>query len=474
MILQTKTWINFFFAICCILLSNSSTANDKILKDAIPSWVTSVNLPSISPLPKKQIRNGVYYLLVDAQTLIDKDKEPQFYRHNAEYITNQSGVESNSQINLSYDPSYQKLIMHSLKIIRHDQVIDKMQSARMKVIQREEDMDNLIYNGRLTLNIILDDVRVGDIIEYSYSTFGDNPVYQNIFSYEHSLNWTVPVALVSIRLLWNKSTPLYHLIEKSPLKLDIKPTKQGTEYLIQSQLVKPVLKENNTPYWFSPWGRIYFSELKSWKEVANWSHKLYINAVSSNIEIKQLAKDIQSKISNKQEQISAALRFVQDNIRYLGIELGKNSHLPKSASITLNNRYGDCKDKTALLISILNELGFKAFPALVNTENKLNNTLPSINAFDHVITYLKYNEEHFWLDPTRRYQHGGIDKIYQPDYGKALILNTDTLNLTQMNTKRSRSGTFITDKFLLSSKESAYFYSKTKSFGFNAERLEID
>ncbi|SIS67228.1 DUF3857 domain-containing protein [Neptunomonas antarctica] len=464
-----KFWIKSFFVLYCLIFANVSWSSNAIIKAPTPGWVTPVALPEINGFPQEQIQNGVYYLLVDTQVMVDQQQEPQFYLHNASYIANQAGVEGSSQINIGYDPSYQRLVLHSLRIIRSNKTFDKIDSARLKLIQREEDMDELIYNGRMTLNIILDDVRVGDTIEYSFSRQGMNPVYQNIFAYTHDMNWTVPVGRLSLRLLWNKPLPLQYRLERSDLKLIRTETANGSEYLIQGDQVEPVKIESNTPAWFSPWGIVYFSELKSWEEVASWSNPLYRDVVIADDNIDQLVADIKSQNSGIKAQISAALRFVQDEVRYLGMELGQNSHMPTPAFETLRNRYGDCKDKTVLLLSLLKGLGVEAYPALVNTEVKLDTVIPNIHAFDHVITYIEHQNKRYWVDPTRRYQYGGIDSIQQPDYGHALVLRPGTRSLTAMLPTQSKYGVFVKDTFMLPAKGEAIFHSESKSYGWNAE-----
>jgi len=204
--------------------------------------------------------------------------------------------------------------------------------------------------------------------------------------------------------------------------------------------------------------------------VALWGSQLYQDVFVADSDVKQLVSDIKSKHTDIDTQISAALRFVQDEVRYLGIELGQNSHMPRAASATLRNRYGDCKDKTVLFLTILNELGVEGFPALVNTDETLTeSTIPSIHAFDHVITYIKHNNKHYWLDPTRSHQHGGIDSIHQPDYGRALVLLADARKLTEMSPAQSKYGVIVKDSFTLTSKE-AIFSSESKYYGWNAER----
>lgn len=453
-----------------LLVGTNIAWSSNILKEPEPSWVNPVLMPDINILPQKQVQNGVYYRLTDTQVLVKQGQEPQYYYHYADHIVNQTGVEGSSQINLGYDPSYQRLKLHSLRVVRSNSVLNKLESARMKLIQREEDMDDLIYNGRMTLNIILDDVRVGDTIEYSYSIEGMNPVFKNIFAFSHYLNWSVPVGKLSIRLLWDKPSPLQYQLENSHFVMTQMETAGGKEYLIQGESVEPIKIDDHTPPWFSPRGTVYFSELKSWKDVALWGSQLYQDVFVADSDVKQLVSDIKSKHTDIDTQISAALRFVQDEVRYLGIELGQNSHMPRAASATLRNRYGDCKDKTVLFLTILNELGVEGFPALVNTDETLTeSTIPSIHAFDHVITYIKHNNKHYWLDPTRSHQHGGIDSIHQPDYGRALVLLADARKLTEMSPAQSKYGVIVKDSFTLTSKE-AIFSSESKYYGWNAER----
>lgn len=153
----------------------------------------------------------------------------------------------------------------------------------------------------------------------------------------------------------------------------------------------------------------------------------------------------------KSEQISASLQFVQNEIRYLGIENGLSSHIPSSVSETLKRRYGDCKDKAVLFISILKALGIKAYPALVNTEigPKINALLPSNNIFDHVIVKVIDGQESYWLDPTSRYQLGSIKDISEARFGYALVINPDVHSLEDMNVKSVNSEGRIHEKFSL-------------------------
>ena len=60
-----------------------------------------------------------------------------------------------------------------------------------------------------------------------------------------------------------------------------------------------------------------------------------------------------------------ALQFVQNKIRYVSLSFGSNAYHPHHPDEVLQNRYGDCKDKSLLLLSLLRAAGIQAWPALV-------------------------------------------------------------------------------------------------------------
>src|SRR5207248_3294814 len=82
-----------------------------------------------------------------------------------------------------------------------------------------------------------------------------------------------------------------------------------------------------------------------------------------------------------------ALRFVQDDVRYLGIEIGPSSHRPHPPAAVLDQRFGDCKDKSLLLVTLLRALGVEAWPVLLHTSlgRALDEWLPTAVAFNHVV-----------------------------------------------------------------------------------------
>lgn len=444
-----KYYILLFCSFLWVSPSWSDSEHRNIRYSAIPSWVEHYPIDLNATVPLTDIEDGVYFRVVENQVRHTALDPYELFIHRALAIISPQGMEYSSSFNIDFDPSYQTVELHEIKVIRNKVVIDKSSSARISVIQREQRMEALIYDGTLTANVIIDDVRVGDVVEYSYSKVGRNPVYGDNLSLSRQTNFSIPVQQLNIRLLTDKESPLYSKALNTDLQVVEKNINSYIEYSVRDENIQPLRYETNSPRWFDPYGRIYFSGLTTWNQAANWALPFYEKVIIANAEVTRIAEGIKAENKSSSDQISAALQFVQNEIRYLGIENGLNSHMPSPVSETLQRRFGDCKDKAVLFISILKVLGITAFPALVNTEAGpvLDRILPSINVFDHVIVKVIDGENHYWLDPTSRNQTGAINNISEAKFGYALVVKTDVDALENMDLKTVRATGILHEKF---------------------------
>src|SRR5262249_39887055 len=124
------------------------------------------------------------------------------------------------------------------------------------------------------------------------------------------------------------------------------------------------------------------------------------------------------------ERVSAALEFVQSQIRYFSVSLGESSHRPAAPDIVIKRRYGDCKDKSLLLITLLKEVGIESRPVLVKLGRRkaVENMLPIPQLFDHVIVKAMVDGQAFYLDPTRLGQHGRLSRMGQTHEGAQVLV----------------------------------------------------
>lgn len=473
-----KNFFTIILFVIFIIFNSILNAKENDFFQSVPKWVIDKSFNKNAKIPFDEINGGTFFLLANTQIKIDKLGEVNNYRHIAMKIVNSSGLEGSSHLNFRFDPTYEKIFINKLFVWRNGKKIDKSFSSKISILQREKELEKQIYSGKKTLNILLDDIRVGDIIEYSYTRIGQNPVYKKIFSYTQDLKWAVPVKEQYFRILWGKSKELNYKLYNTNIKLNKKQTLSGYEYWLEQKNISSLEVSDYTPKWYDPYPYIQFSEILTWSEVIKWGNYLHKDVFISNDELRTIAYEIRKSSKDKKEWIASALKYVQMNIRYLGIEIGVNSHIPHTSDITLKRRYGDCKDKSVLLITLLKELEIEAYPVLVNTRLKhtIIDRLPSIASFNHEIVLVKFNEKNYWLDPTRQYQYDKLDSIFQPDYGYALVLDSKVKELVSMKSQNSNSKKNHIEIFDLPKvgNENANFTLKTEYYGLDAEYIRSD
>lgn len=116
--------------------------------------------------------------------------------------------------------------------------------------------------------------------------------------------------------------------------------------------------------------------------------------------------------------------FAQNDIRYFAMALGEHGFRPRALSEICSSRFGDCKDKSVLLVALLREFGFEAWPVLVNsyTQARLAAGGPDHRAFNHAIVAYKLNGLLRWVDPTIKQPAGASGDWEVPPYQLGLIL----------------------------------------------------
>ncbi len=409
-------------------------AAEQVLFAAEPSWRQMVEIPSSSRLSPI---NGQRYLLVDRQYYLDSQQVQRFNRYVVQ-ITSTEGLEGASQLSFDFDPAYETLTINRVRVWRNGQALDRLEPQELRLFQREADLEHFLYTGAKTAYLILPDIRVGDVLEYSYTLQGNNPVMNNRYGEKIPLDWEIPVARNVLRLVLSPNRALYFQApKKSEPLLKVSDVAGRREILWQEDNVPAVVQDDDTPAWYSPFRYLAISEYVDWQDVVKWAQPLYEQASVVDQSVQQLADQFLAQSSDRQQQIMLALSFVQQEIRYLGMEDGMGSHRPRLASETLYRRYGDCKDKTALLLALLKAMGFAPFPALVNLDQgqSLPDELPSPYAFDHVIVTLLLDGKRLWLDGTNLNQGTRLESVGFPYLRYALIVAPDSRELVSMDSE---------------------------------------
>lgn len=386
----------------------------------VPDWVRERPLP---PLPR-QVPEGaaLQALLHDRQVRLG-DVPVSYYR-NVRRALEPAGVAAVSEISIDFNPAYQALQLHRVVLSRGGQRRDITATVPVRLVQREEELDQGIQDGIVTALISPEDVAVGDILDISYSVSGSNPIFGGRHFGFVWLDAGIPVQELTLRLVEAPGRPLRLRAHAAPVPLTRQVVAGRTEHHLRLRDLPAVDPEADAPSWRNGINWLEYSEYGSWQDVVAWGLALYDIPEATGPAFEAVYARLAAEARDPADFVARALRYTQETIRYLGLEFGEGSHRPNAPEAVIARKFGDCKDKSLLLVRLLRRHGLDAAPALVATGYRegVASALPGPGVFDHVITRVVLDGRTYWLDGTRLYQGGRVDRIGLVDYGHALVL----------------------------------------------------
>ena len=146
---------------------------------------------------------------------------------------------------------------------------------------------------------------------------------------------------------------------------------------------------------FPPPGSAPSRGFENWNDMGKWSAQLFQGRRDSSPEIKQKVTELTASANTPLAKMQALARFLQQDVRYVGIELGIGGYQPHVAADVFAHRYGDCKDKATLLSSMLHEIEIDSYYIVINARRggASPDTPPALYWFNHVILAVRLPDD---------------------------------------------------------------------------------
>jgi lipoprotein NlpI/transglutaminase-like putative cysteine protease len=281
-----------------------------------------------------------------------------------------------------------------------------------------------MIDGRITASIVLDDLRAGDRVEWSASIIGDNPVFGGRFvADEWDAYSNAPIGVWRMRVLAPAARDIRTRVGDPAGTTVTSTVHDGLRETVFRRVSVPQAQgdEHLPPAEYLKW-QLELSEYADWKDVAGWATQLFARAMQPSPALDEQVAALKAKAPDREALLRATLDFVQRDIRYFGTESGISSHQPASADTVLRQRFGDCKDKVALLAALLTRMDFDATPVVVSAQYRdaTRQRLPSPLDFDHAIVRVMVDGKPVFLDATRSEQTGTVAARESLDLGVGL------------------------------------------------------
>jgi hypothetical protein len=130
-------------------------------------------------------------------------------------------------------------------------------------------------------------------------------------------------------------------------------------------------------------------EDKEWQSLGQWTTQLESDRPVPSPEITAEAQELVANAPDFYAKLVAITTYIQKNIRYFVVERGIGGNQAHFAADVFRNRYGDCKDKVTLLISMLQVAGIKAFYVPVDDRRGVVDPKAPSLVGNHMITAIQ-------------------------------------------------------------------------------------
>ncbi len=194
----------------------------------------------------------------------------------------------------------------------------------------------------------------------------------------------------------------------APGKEEMAPVPQETAPLLGINLQPP------------PGSNVGIPVFPDWSAVSLWYEGLAQERRKVTPEIESAARKVLPAGSPAPAHpILPVATWVRDHVRYVAVELGIGGFQPRSATETLTNLYGDCKDKATMLQAMLSAQGVSSYPVLVNLGGRetLSDQIP-VWQFNHLVLAVVLRSG---IELPPRFAPSRID---DPDLGHLLIVDS--------------------------------------------------
>lgn len=386
-----------------------------------PKWVEAAPIPDAPPAEGAA---ALQTLLDDNQSRLGGEGDA-YYNRRVRKVLKSEGLAALTSFSVTWSPENEEVTIHTLAIHRGGATIDLLQKGKnMLVLRRERNLERAMLDGRMTASQQIQGLQVGDVIDMAWTTEGRDPVAGERSYDSEALFFPGVAARYRVRISFPEGAPMRWRPTEGFGDPQVSK-KDGRTYLdIDRRNVSAPKPPVGAPLRFRRLGSMETSSFESWQEISRIMAPLYAraSALAPDSAIRAEAAAIAAKSADPAVRAFEALRLVEEKTRYFFIGMDGGGYVPARAEETWERRFGDCKGKTVLLLALLRELNIQAEPALVSLGggDGMNERLPSLAAFNHVLVRATVGGKVYWLDGTRTGDRSGLEALRPPPHRWAL------------------------------------------------------
>ena len=325
-------------------------------------------------------------------------------------VLTEKGRRGNRTLSLNFMIPYSSVQVVKLELVKADgKIVPVDVAANSKETIDDSQMSMNIYdpNSKI-LQVNIPGVEIGDLIHSVTRETTERSYIPGQFSEETVLEEPSYIRHTSYEVHAPADRPLARVALRDEVPGTVTYTRQteaggGVVHHWEINNVPRMFDEASMPPYEMVLQRLYVSTLPDWQAVSKWYwnlSKAHLDA--STPAMKETVDSVTAGVTNEMDRIKAVFYFVSKNIRYMGRtpETDRPGFEPHDVKLTFDKKYGVCRDKAALLVTMLREAGLNSYPVLISVGVKRDAAVPDPD-FNHAIVCVQLKDGSYLLmDPT--------------------------------------------------------------------------
>lgn len=365
---------------------------------------------------------GVVVLLEEHHYAIDKSGRAIASVRRVYRLLQQDAVELWASVEQEYAPWYELRPEFRARVIRSDGTVHWLDPKTIADSPAQE-FDSSIFSDRRVLRAPLPAVSAGAVVEYEITVRETVPLLDAGTVRRVTIPDSAPIERFRLSIEAAKGVPLRTGSRHIP-DAAVRRSETGRSTHIKLEMGPIAARESwegNLPFQESLQPYFAFSTGQTWQAVATRYEEI-VNRQIQAADLRPLLEGVD--LSGPPLEVAARLTArLHKEIRYTGVEFGEAAIVPRTPAEVLQRKYGDCKDKSALLVALLRAAGMRADVALLSAgfHTDVGADLPGLGQFNHAIVHVAAANP-VWIDATS--PETRVGELPLQDQGRlALIAN---------------------------------------------------
>lgn len=359
---------------------------------------------------------------------VARDGTSSATKHELVKVLTSLGRKQFGEATFSYIAIYDTVVVEGAWVIKPDKKVVKVPKTAITDMPMPAWEGSKFYIPNLRfVKIAFPELEDGGALMYRVKTITHNAPFDSTFDYWELFEGTEPIKNKVLKIMVPVDMKLRYTVENGTVEHTETTSGKNMLHTWTRTNVPRVVSEPSMPPFENIVTKLLVTCTDSWKDYSRWYYQISEPNLVPDTAITNTVAEVTATAKTRNDTIKMLYEYVCKEIRYVETELigKKGGYEPAPAIFTFKNKYGVCRDKAALLVSLLRTAGVKeSYMVLTNPGIlEMKPDMPVSSQFNHAIVAIKTDTGFCYLDPTAEHS---AEYLVAYEHDKPVLVCTES------------------------------------------------